>query len=368
MKEKDYGGNETTKKKIYGPSFPLAQIQKNLGLINQNRPNGFYLLKKVEENEKNQKQEQSKVKTEQLYENKSYLENKSLNSASLFDNNINSNSNSLSNEKSDINLNNCINNIDLDKNIIVLNKLNLKEINNINKGEKKEKNNEIIVNKGEVLNIIINEKFNYNKEVSNLIKSRYEYLTDTFFDSLENIYNIKSNIDFRNELIDNFIKRKRNKNKEKKNDYSYDKNYYISTFGNNPLQSLKNVQNDLIEPPPPPKGSKISVKQYKINQKNLKEQNYLIQKYIKSFPVFNCPDSNIFNLNQNYNFNKISEEKNINFNISNNILNKNIKNNNSYNMEIKEDEDNNKNKNKDDSEEETINRHLKKKNNKFVKK
>ena len=89
----------------------------------------------------------------------------------------------------------------------------------------------------------------------------------------------------------------------------------------------------------------------------------MLQKYIKSFHVFNCPESKIFKLNQYYTFNKITEDKNIN--IINNVLNKSIKKNNSYSMEIKEEEEKeekyNKNKMKDDSEEETINRYFKKK-------
>ena len=103
----------------------------------------------------------------------------------------------------------------------------------------------------------------------------------------------------------------------------------------------------------------MTQKQYKLNQKNLKDQNILLQKYIKSFPVLNCPESKIFKFNQYYCFNKSNEEKTIN--IFNNGFNKNLKKNNSYNNEIKEEEKNNKNKIKDDSEEETINRHIKKK-------
>ncbi len=150
------------------------------------------------------------------------------------------------------------------------------------------------------------------------------------------------------------MKIKRNKNKEKNN------SNIISSFGQNPLESLKNIQNDLIDTFPPPKGSKISLKQYKTNKKNLKDQNILLQKYIKSFPVFNCPESKIFKVNECYSFNKITEEKNIN--IINNVLNKCIKKNNNYIMGINEEEEkDNKNKMKDDSEDETINRYLKKK-------
>lgn len=152
------------------------------------------------------------------------------------------------------------------------------------------------------------------------------------------------------------MKKKRNKNKEK-NNY----NYTIS-FGNNPLEKIKDIQNSLIEPPPPPKNIKITNKQFKINQKNLKEQNILLQKYIKSFPVLNCPESKIFKLNQYYYFNKINDDKNINNfnNFFNNDFNKNIKNN--FNNKIKQESDDiNKNKDKEESEEETINRHIKKK-------
>ena len=187
------------------------------------------------------------------------------------------------------------------------------------------------------------------------MKLNYEYLLDDFTCLSDNFDQIEYNSKFPNEIIENFFEKKRNKNKEKSN-----YNCTIS-FGNNPLEKIKDIQNSLIEPPPPLKNIKITNKQFKINQKNLKEQNILLQKYIKSFPVLNCPESKIFKLNQYYYFNKINDDKNINnFNFFNNDFNKNIKNN--FNNKIKQEEDEiNKNKDKEESEEETINRHIKKK-------
>ena len=355
MKVKDYGSNATITKEKFDTSFSSANIDMNLDIINKNILNGSHLSKNLQENDKIQKPNQNKDKTNQLYENNDLLGNKLLKCDLLLNNTINGNNNILQNDSKNINLNNCINNIDFDNNIIVLNKHHLKELNNIKKKIKNEKKNELISKKGEIINMRINEKFNYNKDVSNSIKTSYEYLTDNFSDSFDNFYQIKSNNDFPNEIIEKFLERKRNK-KKKKNNYNN-----IPSFGKNPLESLKNIQNDLIDTSPPPKGSKLSLKQYKLNKKNLKDQNNMLQKYIKSFPVFNCPESKIFKLNQYYTFNKITEDKNIN--IINNVLNKSIKKNNSYSMEIKEEEEEkyNKNKLKDDSEEETINRYFKKK-------
>ena len=354
MKVKDYGSNDTSTKEKMDASFSPSDIDINLDFINKNILSGFYISKNIEETEKLQKSDHIKDKINQLYENHKLFDKKLLKSDLILDNIINNNSNISPNENTNINSNNCINSIDFDKNIIVLNKLHLKEFNNINKEIKNEKKNELISKKGEIINMTINEKFNYNKEVSNSIKTSYEYLTNNFVDSFDNFYQIKSNNNFPNEIIEKFLERKRNKNKEKNN------SNIISSFGQNPLESLKNIQNDLIDTFPPPKGSKMSLKQYKTNKKNLKDQNILLQKYIKSFPVFNCPESKLFKVNECYSFNKITEEKNIN--IINNVLNKCIKKNNNYIMEINEEEEkDNKNKMKDDSEDETINRYLKKK-------
>ena len=92
----------------------------------------------------------------------------------------------------------------------------------------------------------------------------------------------------------------------------------------------------------------MSIKQYKINQKNLREQNILLQNYIKTLPVLNCPETKIFKVNQYYSFNKINDDKKAN--LFNKGCNKSIKSNYYYN-----------NKEKEESEEETIDRHIKKK-------
>ena len=353
MKVKDYGTNDPiTKEKSVGSYSPHVN-QKKLEFINKNLPNRLYVSENVKEKEKMQKPNQTKDKVFQSNENSGLEENSMLKSDLNLTNITNNKGNDLVNYNNNLNINNCINKIDFDKNIIVLNKLNLKEFNNINKDLKNEKKNDMSSKKGEVINMLINEKFNYNKEVSNSIKTSYEYLTDNFLDSFDNFGQINSNNDFPNEIIDKFLERKRNKNKEK-NNYNY-----ISSFGTNPLETLKNIQTDLFDPTPPQKSSKMTQKQYKLNQKNLKDKNILLQKYIKSFPVLNCPESKIFKFNQYYYFNKNNEEKTIN--IFNNGFNKNLKKNNSYNNEITEEEKNNKNKSKDDSEEETINRHIKKK-------
>ena len=264
MKVKDYGSNDTSTKEKMDASFSPSDIDINLDFINKNILSGFYISKNIEETEKLQKSDHIKDKINQLYENHKLFDKKLLKSDLILDNIINNNSNISPNENTNINSNNCINSIDFDKNIIVLNKLHLKEFNNINKEIKNEKKNELISKKGEIINMTINEKFNYNKEVSNSIKTSYEYLTNNFVDTFDNFYQIKSNNNFPNEIIEKFLERKRNKNREKNN------SNIISSFGQNPLESLKNIQNDLIDKFPPPKGSKISLKQYKTNKKNLK--------------------------------------------------------------------------------------------------
>ena len=103
------------------------------------------------------------------------------------------------------------------------------------------------------------------------------------------------------------------------------------------------------DPAPTTKNTKITLKQFKTNQKKLKEEDYKIQNYIKFFPVFNCPEHKIFKLNEFFYYNRIYDDKN-------NYYNKKPKNNNSKNK-IKEEVE----KEKDESEEDTIDRHIKKK-------
>ncbi len=336
MKGKDYGTNDpSTKEKVNGNISP-KEIETKLGLINKKLINNDLILKNIENSQKIQLANPNNDKFIQTNEMSFRKENENIESdlnLKIHNNNIN---NLMKNENNNL-IKNGINNIDFEKNIIVINKQNLKELNNISKEIKNEKKNEIN-KKGEIINIFINENINYNKEINNSIKFSYDHLLDSFSDSNDNFGHIKSNSQFPNEVIEKFFQKKRNKYKEKNiNNYNY-----ITSFGSNPLESIKDIQNNLIEP------GKISLKQYKINQRNLKEQNNLLQRYIKGFPVFNCPESKIFKLNKNYIFNKINNDKII----FHNRHNKNIKNNTNINNNFKE---------KEESEEETINRHIKKK-------
>lgn len=350
MKGKDYGTNNTSTKEKFNGSISPKEIEAQLELISKNNIDIPCHSENTEKDSKNKTPDKINNRIKQPTEKQNTRENKIIkNGLNIkFDNNIKNNFKK--NGCNQLNIKNCINKIDLDKNIIILNKQNLKELNIINKEIVSEKKNE----KAEIIDFYIND--NYDKDVNNSVKSNYEYLLDDFSCLFDNFDQIKFNSKFPNEIIENFFEKKRNKNKEK-NNY----NYTIS-FGNNPLEKIKDIQNSLIEPPPPPKNIKITNKQFKINQKNLKEQNILLQKYIKSFPVLNCPESKIFKLNQYYYFNKINDDKNINNfnNFFNNDFNKNIKNN--FNNKIKQESDEiNKNKDKEESEEETINRHIKKK-------
>ena len=346
MKVKDYGcSNSSSKEKLEGPISP-QEIEAQLELMTQDLMNSPYLSKNSIESSKDQKINNIKEKIKQPNEKYNIKENKII-KYNLNKNQDINNNNIEKNGCNQLNVKNCINNIDFDKNIIIINKQNLKEFNNINKE----------IKKGEIININNSEKFNIsNKEAINSIKKNYEYLIDDFFNSSDNFEKINLDYEFPNEVIEKFLEKKRNKNKEKNN------NNYITSFGRNPLEKIKEVQNGLIAPSPPSKNSKTTIKQFKLNQKNLKEQNILLQKYIKSFPILNCPESKIFKLNQYYYFNKISDDKNINNNL-NNDFNKNSKFNSFYNdkIKLKEDENNNINKEKEESEEETINRHIKKK-------
>jgi hypothetical protein len=249
----------------------------------------------------------------------------------------------LKEEKNQIKIKNGINKIDFEKNVIVLNKKNLKELNIINKEINKK--NQTTQKKGEIINIFGNNKFYYtNKDINNTINKSYDIYTKKLENSYDNSGKIKYNMKFPNEVIEKFFERKKNKRKENK-----DNNNYMNSFGCNPLERLKEIQERLNDAPPTSKNSKISVKQFKMNQKKLKEEDYKIQNYIKLFPVFNCPEHKIFKINQFYYYNRIYEDKN-------NYYNKKRKNSNSKNKMKEEIE-----KEKCESEEDTINRHIKKK-------
>ena len=210
------------------------------------------------------------------------------------------------------------------------------------------KRNPATQKKGEIINIFENNKFYYtNKDIYNTIHKSYDIYTKKIENPIETSGNIKNNMNFPKEVIEKFFERKKNNKKENKD------NTPFNLFGYNPLERLKEIQEKLNESPPCAKNSKISVKQFKINQKKLKEEDIKIQNYIKLFPVFNSPDNKIFKYNQFYIYNRIYEDKN-------NYYNKKRKNCNNKNK-IKEEIEKDKDKDKDESEEDTIKRHIKKK-------
>ena len=345
MKGKDNGTNDILTDEKLNMIISHQELEEKLEFINSSLINMPTKSKKKEESPvEDQISNPNKYKMNHINERYSKEGNKIINSdlnSNTFFNNIN---NIFKNENKELKIKNGINNIDFDKNIIVINKQDLKDLNSITKEIKNEKKNELINKKGEIINIFLNENINYNKELSNSIKSNYEQLSENFAGSFDNFWQIKSNSDFPKEVIEKFYTKKRNKYKEKNN--------YISSFGENPLESIKDVQNNILDPRKIKKNGKVSEKQLKINQKNLKEKNILLQKYLKSFIVFNSPEAKIFKLNKNYFINKINDDNNIN--IFNSRYIKNMKNNHNFGI-------NKNNKDKEESEEETIDRHNKKK-------
>ena len=342
MKGKDNGTNASSAKVQLNLNYLPQEIEEQLNFLNQNILNNNNLKSKIiEDFHGDHSISTNKDKEKQSNEPDNKDKNENIKNELFSKNYINNKNNNFKNENNDLNNKNGINNIDFEKNIIVINKQNLKDLDIICEELKNEKKKEFI-KKGEIINIIINENINFNKNLNSSIKTSYEYFSHSFLDSFDNSGMLKSNTEFPNEVIEKFFEKKTNK----KNNYNY-----ISSFGINPLESIKELQNNIISFNNTQKNTKISSKQNKINMKNLKEQNILLQNYIKSFPVLNSPDSRIFKLNKNYFFNKINDDKNKN-NFKN-INNKNMKNNINLNNEN--------NNEKEESEEETINRHIKKK-------
>ena len=265
MKGKDYGTNNTSSKEKLNGSISPQEIEAQLELISKNNIDIPYHSENTEKDSKNKTPDKiNNNRIKQSIEKQNTRENKIIkNGLNIkFDNNIKNNLKK--NGFNQLNNKNCINKIDLDKNIIILNKQNLKELNIFNKEINSEKKNE----KAEIINFYIND--NFDKDINNSVKSNYEYLLDDFSCLFDNYDQIKFNSKFPNEIIENFLEKKRNKNKEKSN-----LNYTLS-FGTNPLEKIKDIQNSLTEPPPPLKNIKITNKQYKINQKNF--YNYFLQK------------------------------------------------------------------------------------------
>lgn len=207
---------------------------------------------------------------------------------------------------------NGINDIDKNHNTIIINKQKLKEINNVKKENKSEKKYQC--RKGEIINLLINEKINNsNYDTNNLIKSSYGHLENNtnFLENFEIFGKISYNSEFPEKLTEKFLERKRFREGD------------LNSFGENPLTKLKNVQNLMLEHQT--KNNKSLPKNNKDSKKNLKEQNIHLQKYIKSIPVIDCFDTELFQFNHYYTFNKINDEKNVNHN--NGINNKENKSN-----------------------------------------
>jgi len=351
MKVKDHGGNMTHQKEKLNGSLSPKEIEAQLELINKNLCNGAKMSKNEEKNSKMPKSAQTNNKLKQVAD-KHELREKNHLKFDFNQKNANNNYNAnLRNDNHSLYNKNCINNIDFNKNIITINKINLKELNLINRELKNEKKSELQSKKGEILNIYINDKFNYDKEVTNSIKKTHEYFSTNFSSSFNTFNQIKSNMEFPKEVINAFFDKKRNKIKEK--NISNCNNSQKSSFGINPLEALKDVQKNLRGVINSSKSNKMTMRQIKVNKKIYKEQNIRWQKYIKSLPVVNCPDPKIFKLSQFYFFNKVDDDNDIKF-LNGELNNKNINNNENIVNRIKDKE-------KEDSEEETINRHIKKK-------
>ena len=340
MKEKDNGISEL-QLKISENNVPPKEIDSKLPTNDKSseKIDGIANKKSEDQNQtikdQNQKNIEQKKDVDLIEEKNQMYDNKI---KKLTDNEKNK---EIKVEKNQLKFKNGINKIDKENNLIVLNKKNLKELNGISKEINKK--NSLSQKKGETINIFGNKKFYYtNKDINNTINKSYDIYTKKIENLYENSGTIISNMKFPNEVIEKFFERKKSKKKENK-----DSNYF-NLFGNNPLERLKEIQEKLNDSPPT-KNGKIGIKQFKTNQKKLKDEDYKIQNYLKLFPVFNCPELKIFKFNQFYYYNRIYEDKN-------NYYNKKRKNNNNKNKTKEEVE-----KEKDESEEDTINRINKKK-------
>ena len=162
--------------------------------------------------------------------------------------------------------------------------------------------------KGELINMAIKEKTPSLENMSKKIKISYSHLTEKFDDVYDISWQIGSNCRFPDKLIKTFLG---NKTKEKLSDF---------IFGENPLECLKDIQNNITDPPPAK--NKIYSKNIKPTHKQNKDQNIFLQKYIKNLPVFYPPNEHFFQKVNYFNLNKIDKDKNImtdNFDSNKNI-------------------------------------------------
>ena len=151
--------------------------------------------------------------------------------------------------------------------------------------------------KGERINMTVKEKPPSLENITKKIKISYSNFTEKFDDVYDISWQIGSNCRFPDKLIKNFLGKK---TKEK---------LYSFSFGENPLECLKDIQNNMTDPPPAK--NKIYTKNIKFNHKQNKDQNIFLQKYIKSLPVFYPPDESFFKNQNFFNINKIDKDKNI---------------------------------------------------------
>ena len=141
MKGKDHGVNNTTIEEKANRGISPKEIETQLELLNQKLINNILILKNIEGGQRIQLASPNKDKLKQSNETNFIEENKNtqcdLSSKNYINNNIKNNN--LKNENNNIKTKNCINSIDFEKNIIVINKQNLKEFNNIYEEIKNEK-------------------------------------------------------------------------------------------------------------------------------------------------------------------------------------------------------------------------------------
>lgn len=207
----------------------------------------------------------------------------------------------------------------------------LTRINSINPGDKisifysEEKNKNFKNNKSnreksileqdvETVNLLVKEKATNIENLSNKIKDSYGYLSERFTDSVDISWQIASNLKFPEKIIKKFLGRKIKAKEERESESEK-----FLSFGENPMESLKDVQSNLFDSPPSSL-NKSGLKNYNNNQKQKKEQNILLQKFIKSLPVINPPDPKIFYYLPKFSLNIINDD---NLLIKNNKNNKN---------------------------------------------
>lgn len=170
----------------------------------------------------------------------------------------------------------------------------------LKKNIKNESENKNYNYKAEMINILIKEKSNNFENEQKKVLNSYSSFFSEFNDECNYLWEIGSNCKFPEKIIKNFLGKK---TKEKDINLS---------FGDNPLEYLKDIQNNMTDPPPAK--NKSFSKNGKFNQKQNKDQNFMLQKCIKNLPVFYPPDDTIFQKDNYFIFNRIYNDSYINNN------------------------------------------------------